>query len=43
MTDTMRTLVIDDGRRRGPHLAEAPAPRRVIDEVLVRVIVAAST
>ncbi|GAA1767405.1 NADP-dependent oxidoreductase [Agromyces humatus] len=41
MTETMRALVID--RTGGPdelHIAEVPAARRVIDEVLVRVIAA---
>ncbi|GAA1806988.1 NADP-dependent oxidoreductase [Agromyces neolithicus] len=41
MTDTMRALVIDRTGDAGElHLAEVPAARRVIDEVLVRVVAA---
>ena len=41
MTDTMRALVIDrTGDADELHLAEVPAARRVIDEVLVRVVAA---
>ncbi len=41
MTDTMRALVIDrTGDADELHMAEVPAARRVIDEVLVRVVAA---
>lgn len=41
MSQTMRALVIDDtGEASGLRMTEVPAPRRVLDEVLVRVITA---
>ena len=41
MTETMRALVIDRTGDAGElHPAEVPAPRRVLDEVLVRIIAA---
>ena len=41
MTDTMRALVIDrTGDADELHLAEVPAARRVIDEVVVRIVAA---